>query len=165
MPPREEDMVAPVARYFQRDGWHAAPEIAFNRRIADLILVKDDMTAAVELKLRDWRGAHKQAQAYQVGCGWSWIGLPLVVAAKIAARPEAMRALDESGVGLLGVNWPQPADDDGDVRVLKPAEPSRRLLPFLEDGVRDAALDVTYEPGEALPQPGYAVSRVGRRRG
>ncbi len=163
MPPLEEDMVPPVARYFTREGWHAAPEVAFNRRIADLILVRERETAAIELKLRDWRGAHRQAIAYQIGCTFSWIGLPLVVAAKLTGRPEAVRALDESGVGLFAVNWPQPDDDPADVRILIPARKSPRLLPFLEDGVRQAALEVEYEPGEPLPQAGRAVNRVRRR--
>lgn len=123
----EAALAPPVARHLQGQGYRTFLEVPFNGRIADIIAVKDEEVVAVELKLADYRTAHRQAVAYQVGCHRSFVALPFE-AAMLCLRKHK-HAFDESGAGLLGVRMP-----DGDVRELLPARHhEQRFLPFLAD--------------------------------
>src|SRR5438093_152593 len=79
-------------------------QVYFNGRIADIIALKDEEVVAVELKLSNYREAHRQAVAYQVGCHRSFVGLPLESAVDCLRRHR--HEFDKSGAGLLGVNMP-----------------------------------------------------------
>jgi hypothetical protein len=137
IPRLERELAAPVAGHFQAQGYTTVLEVYFNHRIADVIAVRGEEVVAVELKLRDFRGAHRQAIAYQVGCHRSYLGLPLPVALDCLRRHG--HALATSGTGLLAINMPQ-----GDVRELAPARLHEgRFLPFLA-----AALQNRYRPSD-----------------
>ncbi|MFA5862803.1 MAG: hypothetical protein WDA16_14015, partial [Candidatus Thermoplasmatota archaeon] len=102
----------------------------FNGRIADVVALRDDEVVGVELKLRDYRTAHRQALAYQVGCHRTFVALPLESAMLCVRRHES--AFRESGAGLLAVRMPE-----GDVSEVLPARHhEKRFLPFVADGLR-----------------------------
>lgn len=124
LPGREAALTLPVARHFAALGYRVRAEVDVNGRLADLVCVKDDEVVGVELKLADWRAAHRQATAYQLGCHRAYVALPLLVAARVAASHRA--AFERDGVGLLAVNHPH-----GDVRELVPCGANARFLPFL----------------------------------
>lgn len=170
MPPRfEEDLRPHVRRHFEDLGYAVRDEVPFNGRVADLVAVRagdgtgrgdgggsgTDVKAnagagadgtsrdvvAVELKLADWRQAHVQAKAYQLGARRSYVALPLPRARRVVADQAAR--FQRSGVGLLGVET-RARTSFGAVRRLLEARPSDRTLPFLVEGL--------------------ATGRVGRRR-
>lgn len=128
LPGRENLLTIPVARHFVSEGYRVAGEVDVHGRYADLVAVRGEDVVGVELKLADWKAAHRQALAYQLGCHRSYVALPLVKAARVAASHRA--AFERDGLGLLGVNHPE-----GDVRVLVEAGESPRLLPFLAGGL------------------------------
>ena len=128
VPPLESALLAPVARHFAEQGYSLRAEVPVNGRFADLLALKGDDLVAVELKLTDWRGALRQAVAYQVGADRSYVALPLDTAMTVLRRRSAF---EEARVGLLAVHPP-----DGSVRQLLPSDRSARHLPFQADGLR-----------------------------
>lgn len=126
----ERDLAPPVTRHLQAQGYRTFEEVYFNGRIADIVALKGEEVVAVELKLADYRTAHRQAVAYQVGCHRAYVGLPLEAALRCLRRHRS--AFDESGAGLLAVHMPE-----GIVSELLPARHhERRFLPFLADALR-----------------------------
>jgi hypothetical protein len=79
--------------------------------------------------LRDYREAHRQAMAYQVGCHKSYAALPLKAA--LLALRKHQHAFATSGAGLLGIETAA-----GEVRELISARHhENRFLPFLADAL------------------------------
>jgi hypothetical protein len=129
VPRLERELAAPVARHLQSAGYRAFLEVPFNGRIADVVGVKGEEVVAVELKLRDFREAHRQAVAYQVGCHRTWVGVPLPTALDCLRKHRF--EFERSGAGLLAVHVP-----DGSVRELLPARKHEgRFLDFLAEGL------------------------------
>ncbi len=101
-------------------------EVPILGRRADLVGDREGGLVAVELKLRDWREALRQAMAYQLAAERVWVAMPL------AAASSAYRArwrFEAEGIGLLAV------DDAGQVRMPLAAGPSPRLLPYVSERV------------------------------
>jgi len=117
----EADLRPPVAAWLRSNGFDVRDEVAILGRRADLVGVRWGRVAAVEMKLRDWPEALRQAVAYQLAADWCWVAMPLAEAAR--AHRHRWR-FEAEGVGLLAV------DDAGRVRVALPAETSPRLLAF-----------------------------------
>jgi hypothetical protein len=143
----ERALTAPVARHLRASGYRTFEEVYFNGRIADLVGVKGEEVVAVELKLRDFKQAHRQAVAYQVGCHRSFVGLPLERA--LECLRQHRHEFETSGAGLLAVRMPEgdtpasldagspPRRNEADVRELLPARHHEgRFLPFLADALR-----------------------------
>jgi hypothetical protein len=127
----ERALAPPVTRHLRAGGYRTFEEVYFNGRIADVVGVKGEEVVAVELKLRDFKQAHRQAVAYQVGCHRTFVGLPLERALECLRRHR--HEFEESGAGLLAVRMPA-----GDVRELLPARHHEgRFLPFLADALRE----------------------------
>lgn len=128
IPALERELAPPVGRFLEGQGYESFFEVYFNGRIADVIALKDEEVVAVELKLRDYRQAHRQAMAYQVGCHRSFVGLPLETA--LSALRRDRHAFAASGTGVLAV-------EGDDVRELLPARlHENRHLPFLADALK-----------------------------
>ena len=126
----ERALAAPVARHLQAQGYRTFEEVYFNGRIADIIALKDEQVVAVELKLSNYREAHRQAVAYQVGCHRSYAALPLDAA--LLAMRKHRTEFEKSGAGLLAVHMP-----NGNVSELLPARfHEGRFLPFLAEHLR-----------------------------
>lgn len=122
----EAQLAPPVTAWLQDAGYRVEAEVPILGRRADLIGAVDDRLVAVELKMRNWREAIRQALAYQLAADHVWVAMPL------AAASTAYRArwrFEAEGVGLLAV------DDGGRVRAPIPAGPSPRLLPYLQEQV------------------------------
>jgi len=115
-----------VAAWLEAAGYRVRPEVPIVGRWADLVGVGEDSLVAVELKLRDWAEALRQATAYQVGADRAWVAMPLAAASRAYRQRWRFEA---QGVGLLAV------DDRGGVRMPISAGPSPRLLPFVREGV------------------------------
>lgn len=147
VPRLEAELAPPVARHFQRAGYRVWLEVPFNGRIADVIAIKDEEVVAVELKLTNFREAHRQAMAYQVGCHRSFVGLPLPIALDALRRHR--HAFETAGTGLMAINMPYALDGESeaaaarraDVRELLPARTHEgRFLPFLADALSNVWL-------------------------
>lgn len=124
---RESDLTGPVKTFLEFRRYSVLDEVVVGGRRADLVGIGETV-AAVELKLRDWRAALRQATAYQLGAEYAWVAMPLAAAA-IALRYRDR--FEREGVGLLGVVGTE-------CRTLIEARPSPRLLPPLEDTARAA---------------------------
>jgi hypothetical protein len=122
----EAQLVGPVAAWLHGDGYRVEAEVPILGRRADLVGAREDALVAVELKMRDWREALRQAMAYQLAADRVFVAMPLAAA---SAAYRARWRFDTEGVGLLAV------DDRGGVRMPIPACPSRRLLPYLRERV------------------------------
>lgn len=122
---RESDLCDPARTFLESRGYAVLDEVRIGGRRADLVGI-GDAVAAVELKLRDWGGALRQAMAYQLGADFAWVAMPLDSAARALRFRDRF---EREGVGLLGVVH-------GECRELVPARPSPRLLPPLGDTAR-----------------------------
>ena len=110
----------------ESEGYRVEVEVPILGRRADLIGTSDTALVAIELKLRDWREALRQAVAYQLAADRVFVAMPLEGAT--TAYRERWRFQAER-VGLLAV------DDRGNVRIPVPASPSPRLLPYLRERI------------------------------
>lgn len=123
-------------------------------RRADLVATRGGEVLAVELKLRDWREALRQAVAYQLGADRTWIAMPLAAASRACRHRYRF---EREGVGLFAL------DDRGGVRAPIAAGSSPRLLPFVRDGVlayTERPLLVLPDLGPRDPDPGEVVFRA-----
>lgn len=143
MPPLERDLAGPVAIHLESLGYRVFAEVDIAGRWADLVGIGPDVVA-VELKLRAWREALRQATAYQLAADRAYVALPLDSA---HAAHRGRHAFEREGIGLLAV------DPRGGVRTVLPAAPSPRRLPAMTDGLRadleafDATARIVAEPG------------------
>lgn len=123
----EEDLRPIVTRFLEQQGMEVHDEVPLNGRVADLVGLGDGLTA-VELKLSDWKTGLRQAICYQVACDRSYLCLPFPKALRLLAKSHY---LHREGVGLLGCLLEREQ-----VRVLLPARPSPRCLPFVGEHVQ-----------------------------
>ena len=124
---RESDLAGSVRSFLESRGYSVIDEVAVGGRRADLVGIGESI-AAVELKLRDWRTALRQAMAYQLGAEYVWVAMPLASAA-VAFRYRDR--FDQEGVGLLGVIG-------AECRTIIEAVRSPRFLPPLAETARTA---------------------------
>ena len=101
LPRLESALLSPVGVYLRRRGYrHQRAEMQFFERRIDLYAFceKRDVTLSVELKLRKWRRALRQALLYQLCSDLVFIAVP-----KAAVRAIDLDLLRLDGVGLLAV--------------------------------------------------------------
>jgi len=121
----EEDLRPIVDHYFRGRGFRTYSEVFLLERWIDLLAVRDEVVA-VELKIRDWRQAVKQATMYQLAADYTFVAMPW---ANAFTANRHRGAFEDDGVGLLAVR--------GDaVRVLLDPQPSLRRLPWLAEDLR-----------------------------
>lgn len=140
-------MGPPLASWLAGSGYRVLAEVPIVGRWADLVGTREAEVVAIELKLRDWRGALHQAVAYQIGADRAWVAMPLAAASR--AYRHRYR-FEREGVGLLAV------DDQGGVRIPIPAESSPRLLPFVREGIL-----ASFARPSVLPGPPLGVADAG----
>jgi hypothetical protein len=122
----EEELREPLASWLLEEGFTVWNEVPILGRRADLFGSRGGTVIAVELKMNRWAQALRQAIAYQLAADRVWVAMPLAA----ASRAYRQRWLFEAeGVGLLAV------DENRHVRVPIRAQPSPRLLPFVQEGV------------------------------
>lgn len=116
---REEHLRGPVRAWLSTRGFEVFDELPLLGRRADLVGVAESGTIAVELKLRDWRGALAQAKSYQLAVDRAAVAMPLRGA--LRAYRHRDRFVRER-VGLLAVR------SSGEVTVPIPAQRSDRTF-------------------------------------
>jgi hypothetical protein len=94
-------------------------ELPIGLRRIDIVGLKGREIIAVELKLRDWRGALGQAWRNRVCSHWSYVALPYVVASHIATEE-----FKRYGIGVWAVRGSR-------ITVASEPELSPCLEPFL----------------------------------
>jgi len=110
----ERQLLDPVSAFLARQRFPIQDaEIPFYESRIDLYGYSEDqhLTLAVELKLKNWQRALKQALLYQLCSDLTYIAMPLA-----ATRNVDRELLAAQGIGLIGVG------DSGRCRVLVPAE-------------------------------------------
>jgi hypothetical protein len=147
----EAQLVEPVTAWLEGTGHRVEPEVPILGRRADLIGTRDDALVAVELKLRDWGEALRQAIAYQLAADRAWVAMPLAAAS--SAYRQRWR-FEAEGVGLLAV------DDRRNVRAPIPAGPSPRLLPYLRERVLAGSVARSWEFSQAVLPSGPEFASV-----
>ena len=98
---RESMLLPLVQAHFRRQYSLSATEVPFYAHRIDLYgyARKSKTTVAVELKLRDWRKALRQALVYQLCSDYVFIAVPAVTAKRVDTN-----LLSVHGVGLLAVS-------------------------------------------------------------
>ena len=124
----EVDLVAPIREYFQSLGYSIELEVPIYRNYADMIAYNDDELIAIELKLKNWKRALRQAAYYQLGTDRTYIAMPFYEAFEVYKRANQ---LGRERVGLLAVLL-----DNSEVRELLKPELSCKKLGYIEEEVR-----------------------------
>lgn len=129
-PPKllEVDLVEPISQYFQDQDYSIELEVPVYRNRADMIAYTETELIAVELKLKNWKRALRQASYYQLGADYSYIAMPFNEAFEVHKRRNILK---RERVGLLAVIM-----DSYEVRELIPPKPSVKKLDFIENKIR-----------------------------
>ena len=122
----EDILCAPVSAHFRALGYQVYREAKVAGRWVDILAVGQEIVA-VELKIRNWREALKQAMSYQLGAHYALVAMPLD---HVFPAMRSRHLFDREGVGLMAVS-----STAGDVRVLIEPQSSPRLTQFVLDGV------------------------------
>jgi hypothetical protein len=123
----ELDLYPAVIRYYQTQNYFIELEIPIHRNRIDLVAYDNDKIIAVELKLKNWKRALRQAAYYQLGVDFSYIAMPFYEAIGVCNRPWE---LEKEGVGLLAVLL-----NRSEVRELIKPRQSQRKLDYIERGI------------------------------
>ena len=124
----ENDLYPPLVKYFLKKDYSIEVEIPIHRNRIDLIAFNNNNhLIAVELKLKDWKRALRQATYYQLGVDVSYIAMPFYQALKVYRRTGQ---LEEKGVGLFGILL-----DRGEVRELIKPKDTQRKIDYIERGI------------------------------
>lgn len=99
----ERDLLRPVVNHLAKEGCEAVvSELPFFDRGIDVYGIKSGkapVSIAVELKLRDWQKALRQAAIYQLCSDFCYVALPQEKAVRVD-----LFAFRQCGIGLLGVS-------------------------------------------------------------
>lgn len=123
----EDDLYPPMVKYFLKQDYSIEVEVPIYRNRIDLVAFNNEHMIAVELKLKDWKRALRQAIYYQLGADLTYIAMPFYQALKVYRRTGQ---LESKGVGLYGVLL-----DRGEVRELIKPKMTNRKIDFIERGV------------------------------
>jgi hypothetical protein len=123
----ENDLYPPMAEYFTKHGYSIELEIPIHRNRIDMIAYDQERLIAVELKLKDWRRALRQAAYYQFGSDLSYIAMPFYQAIEAHKRRYQ---LDKEGIGLFAVIL-----GTGEIRELIKAQQSEKKIEFMVRGI------------------------------
>ncbi len=123
----EDDLYPPMMDHFLKFGYSVELEIPIYKNRIDLFAYNDERTIAVELKLRDWRRALRQAAYYQLGADLSYIAMPFHYAIEVYGRKQF---LEKEGIGLFAVLLDKFVVKE----LIKPTQ-SKKKLEFIEDGI------------------------------
>lgn len=102
----EEDLYCPILTDFNKK-YEAYFEVYFHRRRVDIIFRGPDDLIAIEVKVRDWKKAIKQAAIYQLFADYSYIAMPHKFISKLDTK--GVRSYFEiTGIGLILINNDKP---------------------------------------------------------
>lgn len=123
----EDDLYPPMMDYFLKLDYKVELEIPIYRNRIDLVAYNDEEIIAVELKLKNWKRALRQAAYYQLGADFSYIAMPFYSAVEVFKRKQY---LEKEGVGLYAVLL-----DKFEVRELLKPKRSKKKVEFIESGI------------------------------
>lgn len=123
----EEDLKAGLKSFFRSHGYRAYAEVRMISRWVDLVAVKKDEIVAVEIKIRNWREALRQAVAYQLGADYSFVAMPFKHACEAYRNRYWFR---KEGVGLIAIR-----PHHKDIRIFVEPERSTRMMPIVRDNL------------------------------
>lgn len=116
--PKEIQLKKPVVKFLKALGCeHLRIEVTFADRGVDVFAVTtgpNPDSYAVELKLRDWQKAIRQAAIYQLCADYCFVAMPYDKASRLDSK-----LFEEAGIGLLSVDL-----SSKDVTMLLPARKS-----------------------------------------
>ncbi len=101
---RESDLKSPVRRFMRKELRCSSvrSELRVGLRRIDMVGVRGHQVISVELKLRDWRGALRQAWRNRLCSHWCYVALPSRLAHHIVTE-EFIRY----GIGVCAVDGSQ----------------------------------------------------------
>ncbi len=126
-PRLELELYPALTDFFLARGYLMDFEVPIHRNRIDMLVYKPDQTIAIELKLKNWKRARRQATYYQLGADLSYIAMPLNQAIELYKRKYH---LEKDGIGLFAV-----LVDTGEVRELVEPKQSLRKIEFIENGI------------------------------
>lgn len=120
---KESDLAAPVRKFMRKELGcsRLKDELPVGLRRIDIVGLRRGEIITVELKLRDWKGALRQAWRNRICSHWSYVALPYDVATVAATRQE----FERYGIGVWAIQGSR-------IIVAKEAEPAPCLGPFVE---------------------------------
>lgn len=123
---RESRLYLPVQRHLQSD-FEVKGEVKIGSKVVDIYAVSKTGTdsLAVELKVKDWKRALRQAATYQVFADLSFVALHR---SQVSCALRHSELFNELGVGLLSIKR--------DVRVEIPSRQSDCVNKLVVDQVR-----------------------------
>ena len=96
----ENDLYRPMYNYFKKRNYSIEFEVPIHCNRIDLVAYNQIHLIAVELKLKNWHRALRQATYYQLGADFSYIAMPFYQAVEVYKRGRFLKC---EGVGLFGV--------------------------------------------------------------
>lgn len=118
----EADLEAPVTRFMRKElGCSSVRrQLPVGLRRIDVVGVRGREIISIELKVRDWRGALRQAWRNRLCSHWTYVALP-----STAAQHIAIEEFTRYGIGICTVQGSK-------VTVTNEPRPSPYLKPFIE---------------------------------
>ncbi len=135
---REVDLLSAVTRHLRAWGYQTYTEVPLMSRLIDVYGVRraDRKTVAVELKVKNWRQALRQARNYLLAADQVYVAVPNAHVAPPLRRRELFR---EMGIGLLAI-------DGQETHVLIRPRASR----YSRDGFKRKLISLVSDPTEVV---------------
>ena len=129
----ELDLYPALIEYYQKKNYMVELELPLHHNRIDMLAFNGDETIAIELKLKNWPRALRQATYYQLGADYSYIAMPFHQATELYKRKYH---LEKDGVGLFGI-----LIDKSEVRELVKPKKSMRKVEYIENGLLSLILN------------------------
>lgn len=125
----EKDLISPLTHYFTKKGYKIALEVPIYRNRIDMVAYNKFTMIAIELKIKNWKRALKQATYYQFGADFTYVAMPLYESYK--AYWNRFR-FEKKGVGIIAINT-----KDGSIRELIKPIRSKCKIGYIEEKMRE----------------------------
>ena len=94
----ELDLYPALIEYFHNQNYLVELELPLHHNRIDMFAFNGERTVAIELKLKNWQRALRQATYYQLGADHSYIAMPFYQATELYKRKYH---LEKEGVGEM----------------------------------------------------------------
>jgi hypothetical protein len=129
----EIDLYPALIDYYHDQNYLVELELPLHHNRIDMLAFNGDETVAIELKLKNWKRALRQATYYQLGADYSYIAMPFYSATELYKRKHH---LEKEGVGLFAI-----LIDKNEVRELVKPKISLRKVEYVENGLLSLILN------------------------
>ena len=120
---QEELLMVGVGNLWRKLGARLAYEVPLYERFLDMVAVQESLVVAIELKVRDWRGAVRQAAVAQLAADEAYIA----ICSRYAVSVDRA-LLYSTGIGLIAVYGHE-------AEIVIPAQPSKITLTQHRDAI------------------------------